>query len=54
LDRRIPVLFDDEMVERLDRWRGRQRDVPNRSEAIRRLVGQSLDRDADGAQLRKE
>jgi metal-responsive CopG/Arc/MetJ family transcriptional regulator len=30
------------LVEAVDEWRRQQRDIPNRAEAIRRLVEQSL------------
>jgi hypothetical protein len=30
--------FTEEMVEAVEKWRARQRPVPNLSEAIRRLV----------------
>jgi hypothetical protein len=37
-DLRIPVMMAASDVAAIDAWRARQSDVPNRSEAIRRLV----------------
>ena len=39
---RLEMRLDGETLERVDAWRGRQRDVPSRSEAIRRLIENSL------------
>jgi hypothetical protein len=35
---KVLIGFDDERLEAIDDWRRRQDDLPNRSEAIRRLV----------------
>ena len=32
-------------LERIDEWRRKQPDIPNRSEAMRRLMGHALDAD---------
>ena len=32
------VGFDQEMIDAIDKWRGKQKPLPNVSEAIRRLV----------------
>ena len=42
-DRRIHVAMSTEEIERLDRWRATQ-PIWSRSEAIRRLVTEGLDR----------
>ena len=53
-DGRMPPKLDDDIkrlnivaptswVKRIDAWRGRQADVPNLSEAIRRLVDMALE-----------
>lgn len=34
--------LQDELLERLDEWRRLQADLPNRAEAIRRLLDQAL------------
>lgn len=39
----INVRMDDDTLKRLDDWRRKQADLPNRPEAIRRLVEQALD-----------
>jgi Arc/MetJ-type ribon-helix-helix transcriptional regulator len=36
--RRVPVMIPPSMVKQLDQWRGHLDDVPNRSEAIRRIL----------------
>ena len=38
----INVRVDDEFLKRLDDWRRKQPDLPNRPEAIRRIVDQAL------------
>lgn len=38
MERRIHTFMPASMVDDIDDWRRRQPDVPNRSEAIRRLV----------------
>jgi hypothetical protein len=37
-DLRIPVMMASTEVAAIDEWRRNQKDLPNRSEAIRRLV----------------
>jgi metal-responsive CopG/Arc/MetJ family transcriptional regulator len=44
----LKVLFvraPQDLVARLDRWRGGQPDVPNRSDAIRRILDERLKAD---------
>jgi tRNA G37 N-methylase TrmD len=41
-DIRIPVMMSAGEVAAIDAWRRKQEDLPNRSEAIRRLVELSL------------
>lgn len=38
----INVRMDDDLLKRLDDWRRKQPDLPNRPEALRRLAEQSL------------
>lgn len=40
--RRFAMMMPIEMIERIDRWRGGLGGIPNRSEAIRRLVASGL------------
>jgi hypothetical protein len=42
LDQRINVPMTLQLVDAIDEWRRQQRDIPNRAEAIRRLVVQAL------------
>ncbi|MCO5129274.1 MAG: hypothetical protein M9932_01750 [Xanthobacteraceae bacterium] len=42
LDQRIPVMMSGEDVKAIDEWRRHQEDLPNRSEAVRRLVAMAL------------
>lgn len=39
---RLELLAPHSLVERVDEWRRQQPDIPNRSEALRRLVGMGL------------
>ncbi|MEP7307670.1 MAG: YfbU family protein [Acidobacteriota bacterium] len=39
---RFEMRVDEELLERLDEWRGKQDDVPSRAEAMRRLVDLGL------------
>jgi metal-responsive CopG/Arc/MetJ family transcriptional regulator len=39
---RFEMKIAEELLGRVDQWRGRQSDVPNRSEAIRRLIEAGL------------
>lgn len=41
-DQRIPVLMSAVEVEQVDQWRAKQAGLPNRSEAIRRLIQAGL------------
>ena len=41
---RISVAIDEDMERAIDRWRGGLPRVPNRAEAIRRLIQFALDR----------
>lgn len=41
--RKLNINAPVEWIRRIDAWRGHQPDVPSLSEAIRRLVSQSLD-----------
>jgi metal-responsive CopG/Arc/MetJ family transcriptional regulator len=36
--KRLLVAVDQAFLDRLDAWRAKERDLPNRSEAIRRIV----------------
>ena len=46
------VGFDEGTIAAIEKWRAKQRPIPNVSEAIRRLVGQGLAR-ASTPQIRK-
>jgi uncharacterized protein YfbU (UPF0304 family) len=39
---RFEMRLDEEIIDRVDRWRSGERDLPSRSEAIRRLVDTGL------------
>jgi hypothetical protein len=39
---RVELRFDSQVFDRIDEWRSKEADVPNRSEAIRRLVQRGL------------
>lgn len=39
---RIEMRLPSDLLEKIDEWRGRQTDVPNRSEAIRRLAAEGM------------
>jgi len=39
---RFEMRLDQETIEQVDEWRGRQDDLPSRSEAVRRLVERAL------------
>lgn len=39
---KVLIGFDDPQIEAIDEWRRRQPDLPTRSEAIRRLIGEAL------------
>jgi hypothetical protein len=41
--KKMNLILPDELVKRIDAWRGRQPGVPNASVAIRQLIEQSLD-----------
>jgi len=47
---RLELRLDEEALGRIDEWRGDQPDVPNRSEAVRRLVTAGLE-NPEGQQL---
>jgi Ribbon-helix-helix protein, copG family len=38
----LNVRMDEELLRRIDAWRRQQEDIPNRPEAVRRLVEQAL------------
>lgn len=42
----LNVRVDEVFLKRLDKWRRSQDDLPNRPEAVRRLVDLALDRSA--------
>jgi len=44
-DAQIHLTIATKMLKRVDEWRAKQPDVPNRSEAIRRLVDIGLSDD---------
>jgi metal-responsive CopG/Arc/MetJ family transcriptional regulator len=39
---RVQLVISPSLVRKVDAWRGRQEDVPNRSKAIRLLIEHSL------------
>lgn len=41
-DQRIQLVASSELIGKVDDWRRKQPDIPSRSEAIRRLIAQSL------------
>ncbi len=43
---RINVIATEELLQRVEEWRARQRPIPNKSEAARLLIERALD-DAD-------
>ena len=49
LNERLNVPVRPELLEALDEWRRQQRDLPNRAEAVRRLLEQALGIAEDGA-----
>jgi hypothetical protein len=42
LDTQLNVRFDKDTLKRVDDWRRKQRDLPGRPEAVRRLVDLAL------------
>jgi Ribbon-helix-helix protein, copG family len=42
LPERITIPVSQEVVQQIDQWRRQQRDLPNRSEAIRRMIDYCL------------
>jgi uncharacterized protein YfbU (UPF0304 family) len=46
---RFELRLDEETLERVDRWRSKQADLPARSEAMRRLIDVGLSRDSSFA-----
>lgn len=44
-DERLELRLTTAMLERVDDWRRREKDIPTRSEAIRRMVERVLDED---------
>jgi hypothetical protein len=46
--KRLNIVAPTSWVKRIDAWRGRQADVPNLSEAIRRLVDMALEAEKKG------
>lgn len=46
LDRQIGVRMDGELLAMVDNWRARQRPIPGRPEAIRRLLQAGLSAEA--------
>lgn len=53
MSNRFEMRCDDAFAERLDQWRRHERDLPNRSETVRRLVYQGLKYDDALALLRE-
>jgi hypothetical protein len=41
---RFEMRSSQKWIERLDEWRGKQRPIPSRAEAIRTLVATALDK----------
>jgi len=50
---KLLVGFDDHAIKALDAWRRNQDDLPNRSEAIRRLVEGGLAADRNSPKPRR-
>lgn len=42
LNKRVPVMMTADDMKAVDEWRRHQEDLPNRSEAVRRLVAMAL------------
>ena len=52
--KKMNLILPDELVKRIDAWRGRQEGVPNASLAIRQLLESALDAaDVSGKPKRK-
>ena len=50
--KRVPVMMPPSLLRQIDGWRGREDDVPNRAEAIRRLLQWSLETMKKGSKQR--
>jgi hypothetical protein len=46
--RKVALMAPVALIARIDRWRRHQTDVPNLSEAIRRLIEKALDAETKG------
>jgi len=44
---KVLIGFTEEQIAAIDEWRRTQNDLPNRSEAVRRLVERALDEKPD-------
>lgn len=40
---RLQMVIEPSLIDRIDRWRAKQRPIPSRSEAIREMVKTMLD-----------
>jgi|TARA_Y100000310_G_scaffold39198_1_gene36806 metal-responsive CopG/Arc/MetJ family transcriptional regulator len=43
MSERMQLVISPELIEDLDNWRRKQPDIPNRSEALRRLIRKGID-----------
>lgn len=44
MDRRLVLLLKQSDLDAIDEWRRKQHDIPNRSEAVRRMIRATADR----------
>jgi metal-responsive CopG/Arc/MetJ family transcriptional regulator len=42
-EQRWLIAVDNAMADRVDEWRGKQRPIPNRSEAVRQLIAKAIE-----------
>lgn len=52
LSERVTIPMKAELLQAVDEWRRRQPDIPNRAEAIRRLLEQALGLSSDDEEPR--
>ena len=52
--KKMNLILPDELVKRIDAWRGRQEGVPNASQAIRELLEWALDAADAGIKPKKK
>jgi metal-responsive CopG/Arc/MetJ family transcriptional regulator len=46
-ERRVPVMVSADWIAQIDAWRIRQPGIPTRSEAIRRIVSERIEQEAE-------